>query len=73
MNEVKLSEMYSLATQRMHAIITELYESLHDEAGRPKTTEGAIIIETSKVSKEFKEELSLIKDAQKEYDDINSR
>ena len=73
MDEVKLSEMYSLATQRMHTIITELYESLHDEGGKPKTTEGAIIIETSKISKAFKEELSLIKDAQKEYNDFNSR
>ena len=73
MNEAKLSEMYSLATQRMHTIITELYEGLHDEVGRPKRTEGAIIIETSRVSKELKEELSLIKDSQKEYDDFNSR
>jgi repressor of nif and glnA expression len=73
MDEVKLSEMYSLATQRMHTIITELYESLHDEGGKPKTTEGAIIIEISKISKTFREELSLIKSAQKEYDDFNSR
>lgn len=73
MNEAKLSEMYSLATQRMHAIITELYENLHDDGGKPKTGEGAIIIEISKIAKTFKEELSLIKSAQKEYDDFNSR
>jgi len=73
MNEAKLSEMYSLATQRIHAIITEMYENLHDEAGNPKVSEGAIILEISRVSKTIKEELSLIKSAQKEYDDFNSR
>lgn len=34
--ENELARQYSLATQRMHDVVNELYEAIHTDKGRPR-------------------------------------
>jgi hypothetical protein len=73
MDKNKLGELYSLATQRMHDLIDELYENLHNESGEPKDTEAQVTLETSKIIRAVRSELDLIKTSALEYYESNSR
>lgn len=73
MNSEKLSQMYSLATERMHQLISDLYEDLHKDNGEPKDTEAQVTLETNKVIRALRSELDLIKTSVIEYYESNSR
>ena len=55
MNLRKLSEVYSFSTQEIQRLTTELYESLHDDAGSPiHSTE-----EVSELVKDFRMKVNI--------------
>ena len=72
MDKNKLGGLYSLATQRMHDLIDELYENLHKDNGEPKDTEAQVTLETSKIIRAIRSELDLIKTSAIEYYESNS-
>lgn len=72
MDKNELSRLYSVATDRAHDLIDELYENLHKEDGEPKDTEAQVILETSKVVRQLRSEIDLIKSAVLEYYELNS-
>ena len=59
----KLSELYSFSTQEIQRLTTELYESLHDEAGKPipSTEEVAELLKDFRMKVNI--EVATIKDA----------
>jgi hypothetical protein len=63
----KLSELYSFSTQEIQRLTTELYESLHDDAGNPISSSE----EVSELVKDFRMrvniEVATVKDACLEY------
>jgi hypothetical protein len=63
----KLSELYSFSTQEIQRLTTELYESLHDDAGNPISSAE----EVSELVKDFRMrvniEVATVKDACLEY------
>ena len=73
MDKNELSRLYSVATSRAHDVIDELYENLHKRNGEPKDTEAQVILETSKVIRQIRSEIDLIKTAVAEYYELNSR
>jgi|DEB0MinimDraft_3_1074331.scaffolds.fasta_scaffold67056_3 hypothetical protein len=73
MDQKKLSEIYSVATQRMHDVIDEFYEDLHKNDGSPKGIEAEVLLQTAKVVKVLRSEIDLIKSAVSEYYELNSR
>ena len=67
MEKSKLSFFYHLACDRVHEAIDDLYESLHDEDGKPILESDIINSSTEAVSNVVREELSIIKTALDEY------
>ena len=65
----KLSELYSFSTQEIQRLTTELYESLHDDAGKPipSTEEVAELLKDFRMKVNI--EVATIKDACLEYND----
>ncbi len=63
----KLSELYSFSTQEIQRLTTELYESLHDDAGKPipSTEEVAELVKDFRMKVNI--EVATIKDACLEY------
>ena len=63
----KLSELYSFSTQEIQRLTTELYESLHDDAGKPipSTEEVAELLKDFRMKVNI--EVATIKDACLEY------
>jgi len=62
-----LSRSYSIATTRIHQLITEFYEELHDSKGEPKENPGVVANMISGIRIMINHELDLIKDASYEY------
>ena len=67
MEKSKLSFLYHLACDRAHALLDDLYESLHDEDGNPVIEAEIINTSVESVSTVIREELSIIKSALDEY------
>jgi len=66
----KLSEMYFIACDRVHQIIDDLYEALHEETGIPiRELEGVDDVMDG-VRAAIYQELDLIKTAVGEYEDL---
>lgn len=66
----KLSEMYFIACDRVHQIIDDLYEALHEETGIPiRELEGVDDVMDG-VRAAIYQELDLIKTAVREYEDL---
>ena len=63
----KLSELYSFSTHEIQRLTTELYESLHDDAGKPipSTEEVAELLKDFRMKVNI--EVATIKDAFLEY------
>ena len=63
----KLSELYSFSTQEIQRLTTELYESLHDYAGKPipSTEEVAELLKDFRMKDNI--EVATSKDACLEY------
>jgi hypothetical protein len=64
-----LSEVYFLATSRMHEAATELYESLHTNAGSPRTDAERLHNTIRKYKRNIDSEFDLIRSALLEYYD----
>ena len=71
MERSKLSEYYSLASLKVHALIDELYESLHDEKGEPLTEYEEVLDTVLRVRKNMFEELDLIKSIVREFEEVS--
>tara|TARA_R100000406_G_scaffold21043_1_gene13019 strand:+ start:3741 stop:3962 length:222 start_codon:yes stop_codon:yes gene_type:complete len=71
MERSKLSEYYSLASLKVHALIDELYESLHDEQGEPLTEYEDVLDTVLRVRKSMFEELDLIKSIVREFEEVS--
>ena len=66
-----LSESYSIATQRMHRLITEFYEDLHGDAGSPLVNPGIVANMVSAFRMVLNHEFDLIKEASYQYFEAN--
>ena len=71
LTEKDLSRTYSIATSRMHQLITEFYEELHDRNGRPKVNPGVVANMISGMRIMINHEFDLVKDAAYEYFEAN--
>ena len=66
----KLSEMYFIACDRVHDIIDDLYEALHEETGVPIRELEGVDDAMDGVRAAIYQELDLIKTAVGEYEDL---
>ena len=71
MERSDLSEYYNLACLRVHGLIDELYESLHDDEGSPKAGYESVMDTVLRIRKSMFEELDLIKSIVREFDEVS--
>lgn len=67
----ELSRAYYVATSRIHAAATNLYESLHDEAGRPRTDAERLHNTIRKYKRDIDGEFDMIRAALLEFQEDN--
>jgi len=67
MEKEKLSELYHIATVRIHKLTSELYEDLHTISGDPSESVEEIAAITNKYSRWFRSELDFIRSTIQEY------
>ena len=72
MDTKSLSQTYFLATSRMHNAATNLYESLHDEAGNPRTDAERLHNTKRKFKRDIDMEFDMVRSALLEYYDDHS-
>jgi len=63
----KLGSLYHMACSRMHDVIDDLYESIHNNSGSPIDTIEGIESAMDGVKNSLYQELDLIKSAVDEY------
>jgi hypothetical protein len=68
METSKLSEYFYLACDRIHQVIDDLFESLHDEEGKPLLTTEQVEEAMEGVKGALYQELDLIKTIVDEYE-----
>jgi len=73
METSRLSAYYLIACDRVHQVVDELYENLHNEKGEPIQISEAVIDIVAKSRKEIYEELDMIKSIVAEYEALQSR
>ncbi len=72
MDTKSLSKIYFLATSRMHKAATELYESLHDVSGNPRTDAERLHNTIRKHKRDIDAEFDMVRSALLEfYDDAD--
>ena len=69
----RVSSYYFFACDRVHEVMDDLYESLHDKDGNPITDLESVIDVVASSRKEIYEELDMIKSIVAEYEDIQGR
>jgi hypothetical protein len=57
----------STATNRMHQLVTDLYESLHTDNGSPQTRIDVVIGLTNNFRRLINEELDLVRESVTQY------
>ena len=67
----QLSGSFSIATQRLHYYITELYEDLHELNGEPRINPGIVSNLLAAVRVVINQELDLIKEASYQHFEAN--
>ena len=65
----RVSFYYFIACDRVHEVMDNLYESLHDKEGNPITDLESVIDVVANSRKEIYEELDMIKSIVAEYED----
>ena len=65
----RVSSYYFIACDRVHEVMDDLYESLHDKDGNPMTDLESVIDIVANSRKEIYEELDMIKSIVAEYED----
>ena len=73
METSKLSELYFIACNRVHEVIDDLYEALHEETGVPIRELEGVEEAMDGVRAAIYQELDLIKSAVNEYEDLKSK
>jgi hypothetical protein len=68
MERSKLSEYFYIACDRIHQVIDDLFESLHDEKGEPLMTTEQVEKAMEGVRAALYQELDLIKSIVDEYE-----
>ena len=68
MERSKLSEYFCIACDRIHQVIDDLFESLHDENGEPLMTTEQVEKAMEGVRAALYQELDLIKSIVDEYE-----
>lgn len=71
MERSDLSEYYNLACLKVHGLIDELYESLHDDEGSPETGYESVMDTVLRIRKGMFEELDLIKSIVREFNEVS--
>lgn len=71
MDPYRLSEYYGIACERVHAVIDDLYEALHDEEGEPIRSVSDVVESVVSARRTIAEELDLIKSIISEYAEHN--
>lgn len=71
MDPYKLSEYYGIACERVHTVIDDLYEALHDEDGEPLQDLTDVVESVVSARRTIAEELDLIKSIISEYAEHN--
>ena len=71
LTEEQLSASFSVATQRLHECVTELYEDLHLSDGDPRINPGIVANLLSAVRVVINQELALIKEASYQHFEAN--
>ena len=69
----KLSELYFIACNRVHEVIDDLYEALHEETGVPIRELEGVEEAMDGVRAAVYQELDLIRSAVSEYEDLKSK
>jgi len=67
----QLSESFSIATLRMHSLITQFYEELHENDGNPCINPGLVANMISAARATINHELDLIKEASYQHFEAN--
>lgn len=57
----------STATNRMHQLVTDLYEALHTDNGNPQTRIDVVIGMTNNFRRLINEELDLVRESVTQY------
>ena len=73
METSKLSELYFIDCNRVHEVIDDLYEALHEETGVPIRELEGVEEAMEGVRAAVYQELDLIKSAVSEYEDLKSK
>lgn len=68
METSKLSQLFHLACSRIHEVVDDLYETLHNEEGIPIGNRDQVEEALGEVKTEIYHELDLIKSSVDEYD-----
>lgn len=71
MDPYKLSEYYGIACERVHEVIDDLYEALHDDEGEPIKAMSNVVDSLVSARRTIAEELDLIKSIISEYAEHN--
>ena len=71
MERYKLSEYYNLACLKVHTLVDEMYEALHDDAGEPLHEYDDVMDRVLSIRKSMFEELDIIKTIAREYNEVS--
>jgi Mg2+ and Co2+ transporter CorA len=71
MDPSRLSEYYLIACERVHSVIDDLYETLHDKNGEPIQAVADVVDSVVSARKLIAEELDLIRSIISEYAEHN--
>jgi len=69
----RLSSYYLIACDRVHQVMDDLYEALHDDKGDPLTDLESVVDIVSSSRKEIYEELDIIKSIVAEHEGSQGR
>lgn len=72
MEPSRISSYYLMACDRVHQVVDELYESLHNEKGEPIKDLESVVDFVTASRKQIYEELDLIKSIVSEYESSQS-
>ena len=73
MDAYRLSYYYLIACDRVHQVMDDLYEALHDENGDTLYDTESVIDVVSSTRKEIYEELDFMKSIVAEYEDLQGK
>tara|TARA_A100001391_G_scaffold158357_1_gene116768 strand:+ start:1621 stop:1842 length:222 start_codon:yes stop_codon:yes gene_type:complete len=73
MEKSKLSDAFSMCTLLMHDAVTDFYENLHDEKGKPITVVEDVTRKSDELKRRFLNELQMVVDITLEFNDTHGK